>query len=71
MDAFCVSSFLSSLLRLSSVSVVFDFNASLIDVAPVSPILLSVESIIIEKSELLMDVFCVSSFFCLHNSDGV
>ena len=52
-------------------SVVFDFNASLNDVAPVSPILLSVESIIIEKSELLMDVFCVSSFFCLHNSDGV
>ena len=56
---------------LSSVSVVFDFNASLNDVAPVSPILLSVDLKRKEKSELLMDVFCVSSFFCLHNSDRV
>ena len=31
---------LSSLFRLSFVSVVFDFNASLNDVAPVSPMLL-------------------------------
>ena len=29
--------------RMSSVSVVFDFNASLNDVAPVSPMLLTVE----------------------------
>ena len=29
--------------RLSSVSVVFDFNASLNDVAPVSPMLLSID----------------------------
>ena len=43
MYAFYVSSFLlSSQLRLSAVSVVFDFNASLSDVAPVSPILLPV-----------------------------
>ena len=49
----------------------FDFNASLNDVAPVSPILLSVDMKRMEKSELLMDVFCVSSFFCLHNSDRV
>ena len=34
--------FLSSLPRLSSVSVVFDFNDSLNDVAPVSPMSLSV-----------------------------
>ena len=33
---------LSSLIKSSSVSVVFDFNASLNDVAPVSPMLLSV-----------------------------
>ncbi len=33
---------LSSPLRSSSVSVVFDFNASLSDVVPVSPMLLSV-----------------------------
>ena len=60
---------LSSQLRLSSVSVVFDFNASLNDVAPVSPILLPVDDMIMEKSELLMDAFCVSSFFCLHNTE--
>ena len=34
---------LSSLLRLSAVSGVFDFSDSLNDVAPVSPMLLSVE----------------------------
>ena len=50
-------------------SVVFDFNASLNDVAPVSPMVLPVDVMGKEKSELLMDVFCVSSFFCLHNSD--
>ena len=64
-----MSSFLSSQLRLSSVSVVFDFNASLNDVTPVSPILLSVDVMRIEKSDLLMDVFCVSSFFCFHPTD--
>ena len=52
-------------------SVVFDFNDSLTDVAPVAPMSLSVEVMRMEKSELLMDVFCVSSFFCLHNSDRV
>ena len=46
----------------------FDFNALLNDVAPVSPMLLSVDVKRNEKSELLMDVFCVS-FFCLHFSD--
>ena len=61
--------FLSSPLKLSFVSVVFDFNDSLNDVAPVPPILLSVYVLRNEKSELLMSVFCVSSFFCLHNSD--
>ena len=40
--SFVSSFFLYSLLRLSSVSVVFDFNDSLNDAAPVSPILLSV-----------------------------
>ena len=60
---------LSSPIILSVVSVVFDFNASLIDAAPVSPMLLPVYMMRMEKSELLMGVFCVSSFFCLHNSD--
>ena len=44
----------------------FDFNDSLNDVAPVSPMSLSVDVMRMEKSELLMDVFCVSSFFHTH-----
>ena len=52
-------------------SVVFDFNASLNNAAPVSPILLAVVVVRMEKSELLMEAFCVSSFFCLHNPDRV
>ena len=56
---------------MSSVSVVFDLNASLNDVAPLSPMLFAVDEKRKEKSELFMDVFCVSSFFCLHNSDRV
>ena len=54
----CVVS-LCSLLRLSPVSVVFDFNASLNDVAPLSPILLSVDLMRTEKSGLLMDAICM------------
>ena len=50
MDAICVLFLLSSQLRLSSVSVVFDFNASLSDVAPESSILLSVDLMRMEKS---------------------
>ena len=46
----------------STVSVVFDINASLSDVAPMPPILLTVGVIRRENSELLMVVFCVSSF---------
>ena len=38
-------------------SVVFDFNDSLNDVAPVSPMLFPVDVKRKEKSELLMDVF--------------
>ena len=49
---------LFSLPRSSSVSVVFDFSPSLNDVAPLSPMLFTVDV----KSDLLMDVFCVSSF---------
>ena len=65
----CVFFLLSSLIRSSFVSVVFDFNDSLNDVAPVSPMSLSVDVKRNEKSELLMDAICVSSFFCLHNTD--
>ena len=52
----------SLLLKLSFVSVVFDFSDSLNDVAPMSPILLSVDVRRKENSELLMNIFCVSSF---------
>ena len=55
---------LSLHLRLRLASVVFDFNDSLNDVAPVSPMLFPVDVLRNEKSELLMDVFlCV--FFLL------
>ena len=43
MDVFCVFLILSLRNRLSVVSVVFDFNDSLNNVAPVSPIMLSVD----------------------------
>ena len=72
-DAFCVSLLLSLLIRLSLKSPVFDFNVSLNDTPPLSPMSLSIgakrkEN---EMSELLMDVSCVSSFFCLYNSARV
>ena len=51
--------FLCLQLRSSSVSVVFDFNASLIDVAPVPPILLAVDLMRMEKSGLLVDAIWV------------
>ena len=52
-------------------SAVFDFNASLNDDIPVSLILFPVVEKRNEKSELLMEVFCASSFFYLHISDRV
>ena len=67
----CVFFLLSLLLSLSSVSIVFDFSASLNDVVPVSPMLLSVEWREMKRSELLMDVFGVSSFFYLRFSGWV
>ena len=71
MDVICVLFLLSSPLRLRSVSVVFvfDFNASLNDVAPVSPMLLPVD-LRMEKSKLLIDAICVL-LFCLHNPNLV
>ena len=50
---------LYSRLRLSFVSVVFDFNASLSDAAPISLIQLSVDLVRMEKSGLLIDAVCV------------
>ena len=62
---------LSLLLRLSSISVLFDFNASLNDVAPLSSILFTVDLMRMEKSGLLMDISFVCCFFCLHHSNQV
>ena len=59
----------SLLLKLSFVSVVFDFNDSLNDVAPVSPILLSVDVRRKKNSELLMNVFVC--LLCFHHTDEV
>ena len=65
MDAICVLFLLSSPLRLSFVSVVFDFSASFNDVAPVSLMLFPVDLMKMEKSGLLMDAICVMFLLCL------
>ena len=44
----------------------FDFNASLSDVTPVSPMLLSDDLMRIEKGGLFMDVICMCCFFHIH-----
>ena len=59
---------LSSPLRSSFTSAVFDFNASLNDFAPLSSIQFPVDLMRMEKSGLLTDAF-VCCFFCAHNSD--
>ena len=56
--------------RLSSVSVVFDFNASLIDVALAYPILLSVGLIKKGKGLLFMSDIC-EVFVCINIANGV
>ena len=57
-----VSFHLSLQHKSSSVSVVFDFNASFSDDSPASPMLLSVDLMRMEKSGLLMNAICVFSF---------
>ena len=57
-------SFLCIQFRQSSVSVVLNFNASLSDVAPFSPISLSVDLMRVEKEYLVVGcLLCVVSFF--------
>ena len=68
MDVICVSSFfLSSQPKCSFVSVVFDFNASLNEFAPVSLILLAVYVMRNEKERIVDG--CNLCVFCLHNSE--
>ena len=71
MDVICVLFLLSSPARFSFVSVVFDFNASLNDAAPLSPILFPVDLMRMEK-EWIVDGchLCVVSL-CVHRSDKV
>ena len=64
MDIICVLFLLSSPYRFSFVSVVFDFNASLIDVAPISLMLFPVYLMRMKKNGLLMDVICVLFLSC-------
>ena len=61
---------LCSLSRTSPVSVVFDFNESLNDVAPVSPMSLPVDLIRMEKRGLLADAI-FTCFFCVYRIDEV
>ena len=64
MDVIYASSFfLSSLIRLSLVSALFNFNDSLSNVAPVSLVLLPVDVIRVRNRCLQIDAICVSSFF--------
>ena len=65
MDAICVLFLLSSHLRSSSMSVVFDFNASLNDVVPLSP-MLPVDLMRIE--ERTIDGCLLCCFFCVHQT---
>ena len=62
MDVIYVLFLLFSRLRLRFVSVVFDFNVSHNDIAPLSLILFTFDSIRIEKSGLLVDTICIVSF---------
>ena len=63
MVVICVLFLLPSQLRSSSMSVVFNFNASLNDVAPLAPILVPVDLMRMKK-EPIVDGFhlCVVSF---------
>ena len=52
-------------------SVVFDFNASLSDVAPAFLIWLPVDLMRVEKSGLLMDIICVLFLLCSQPKSSV
>ena len=62
MDVICVLFLLCSRCRLSLTSVVFDFNESLNDFTPVSPMSLTVDLMRMEKGELFMDIIYVLFF---------
>ena len=65
MGVICVLFLLCLQLRLSFVSVLFDFNASLNDVAPVSTIQFPDDLILVKTCKLLISVICM--LFLLHS----
>ena len=67
MNAICVLFLLCSPIRTSLVSVVFDFNTSLNDVVPVSPMLFPVDFMRMRKNRLLIDGIC--ALFCAFTTD--
>ena len=69
MGAIYVLFLLCSPLRLSFVSVVFDFNALNNDALPVTPKVLSVDLMRLKKRCLLIGAIC--SFLLSHHSDQV
>ena len=72
MDAICVLILLCSPLRSSFVSVVFDLSASLNDVAPVSPMVLSGDLMRMEKSIVQTDTIRVLFLlYSQHTSSSV
>ena len=68
MDVFCVFFLLSSQHRLSTVSVVFDFNDSLNDVAPGPSIVLPID-VKRKETDKFASGCLLGGFFCLHPSD--
>ena len=70
-DGFLFVFLLSSRLRLSFVSVTFDFNDSNNDFTPGFSMSFPVVMKRKEKRDYLIDAICVPSFFCLHDSDRV
>ena len=66
---FCVVS-LSSPPRSSTVSALFDFNASLNDAAPVSPMLFA-DEFNENGKEWIVDGCHLCCFFCLHHPNRV
>ena len=70
-DNFVLFYLLDSRFRFSSVSVVFDFNASVSDAAPMYPMLLSVYLMKMKKEWIIYGCHLCIVFLCVHLSDQV
>ena len=65
-NVICVLFLLCSPLRPSFAIIVFNFNASLIDFAPLSPMALPVGFM---RKEWIVDGYHLCCFFCIYHSD--